>query len=246
MDGGTRISGAAVGVLAVVGCATAISGFTVGGGSQAHRPACDKQALERLRNECLRDGWRPSRRIGSPSMDGPDPLDFCGPIKASPLSVRGDDAMMKIICLWRFGVDDAKFLRADADGTYCSVMPGPNTSFVSFQNDQATCRQFADQAVVDQAQGANLRALGTAALTTALGAGLGGAVGGGRGAGIGAASGALGGAGLGAVGSANAQRSIQAQYDNAFAACMFSLGNTVPGMGPMMTQPQGAALPPPR
>ena len=31
MDGGTRISGAAVGVLAVVGCATAISGFTVGG-----------------------------------------------------------------------------------------------------------------------------------------------------------------------------------------------------------------------
>jgi hypothetical protein len=26
--------------------------------------------------------------------------------------------------------------------------------------------------------------------------------------------------------------SIQAQFDNAFAACMFSLGNTVPGMGP--------------
>jgi len=126
-------------------------------------------------------------------------------------------------------------------GPTVPVMPGPNTSFVSFQNDQATCRQFADQAVVDQAQGANLRALGTAALTTAFGAGLGGAVGGGRGAGIGAASGAIGGAGLGAVGSSNAQRLIQAQYDNAFAACMFSLGNTMPGMKPMMTQPQGAA-----
>lgn len=123
-------------------------------------------------------------------------------------------------------------------GPSVQVMPGPNTSLASFQNDQTTCRQFAQQAVADQAQGANLRGLGTAALTTALGAGLGGAIGGGRGAGIGAASGALGGAGLAAAGSSNAQRSIQAQYDNAFAACMFSLGNTVPGMGPTMSQPQ--------
>jgi hypothetical protein len=52
-------------------------------------------------------------------------------------------------------------------------------------------------------------------------------------------------AGLGTVGSANAQRSIQAQYDNAFAACMFSLGNTVPSMGPTMTQPQPTARPAP-
>jgi hypothetical protein len=77
-------------------------------------------------------------------------------------------------------------------GSTVPVMPGPNTSLASFQNDQATCRQFAQQAVADQAQGANLRGLGTAALTTAFGAGLGGAIGGGRGAGIGAASGALG------------------------------------------------------
>jgi len=117
-------------------------------------------------------------------------------------------------------------------GSTVPVMPGPNTSLAGFQNDQLTCRQFAQQAVADQAQGANLRGLGTAALTTALGAGLGGAIGGGRGAGIGAASGALGGAGLAAVGSSNAQQSIQAQFDNAFAACMFSLGNTVPGMAP--------------
>ena len=116
-------------------------------------------------------------------------------------------------------------------GSTVQVMPGPNTSLTSFQNDQATCRQFAQQAVADQVQGANLRGLGTAALTTALGAGLGGAIGGGRGAGIGAASGALGGAGLAAVGSSNTQQSIQAQFDNAFAACIFSLGNTVPGMG---------------
>jgi hypothetical protein len=117
-------------------------------------------------------------------------------------------------------------------GSTVPVMPGPNTSLASFQNDQATCRQFAQQAVADQVQGANLRGLGTAALTTALGAGLGGAIGGGRGAGIGAASGALGGAGLAAAGSSNTQQSIQAQFDNAFAACMYSLDNTVPGMGP--------------
>ena len=139
----------------------------------------------------------------------------------------------EITCFYRLGgCDDAKCLRADADGVHRSGLPGPNTSLASFQNDQATCRQFAQQAVADQAQGANLRGLGTAALTTALGAGLGGAIGGGRGAGIGAASGALGGAGLAAAGSSNTQASIQAQFDNAFAACMFSLGNTVPGMSP--------------
>ena len=116
-------------------------------------------------------------------------------------------------------------------GSTVPVMPGPNTSLSQFQNDQAVCRNFAQQAVQDQAQGANLRGLGTAALTTALGAGLGAAIGGGRGAGIGAASGAVGGAGLAARNTSNANASIQAQFDNAYAACMFSLGNTVPSMG---------------
>jgi outer membrane lipoprotein SlyB len=116
-------------------------------------------------------------------------------------------------------------------GSTVPVMPGPNTSLAQFENDQAVCRNFAQQAVQDQAQGANLRGLGTAALTTALGAGLGATIGGGRGAGIGAASGAVGGAGLAARNTSNANVSIQAQFDNAYAACMFSLGNTVPSMG---------------
>lgn len=124
-------------------------------------------------------------------------------------------------------------------GPTVQVLPGPNTSFSDFQRDQFTCRQFAEQAVQDQARGANLRGLGMAALTTALGAGLGGAIGGGTGAGIGAAGGALGGAGLAGAGGMGAQNAIQAQYNNAFVQCMFALGNTVPGMGPMMTQPQG-------
>jgi uncharacterized protein YcfJ len=123
-------------------------------------------------------------------------------------------------------------------GPTVQVLPGPGKTFANFQSDQAICRQFADQAVRDQAQGANLRGLGTAAITTVLGAGLGAAIGGGQGAAIGAASGALGGAGLGAMRSSNAQGSIQAQYDNAFVQCMFSLGNSVPSGGPMMVQPQ--------
>src|SRR4051812_20875363 len=84
-------------------------------------------------------------------------------------------------------------------GPSVQVMPGPNKSFAAFASDQATCRQFAEQAVADQAQGANLRGLGGAALTTALGAGLGAAIGGGRGAAIGAGSGAVAGGGLAAV-----------------------------------------------
>jgi cytochrome c553 len=123
-------------------------------------------------------------------------------------------------------------------GPTVQVLPGPNKSFADFQNDQAICRQFAQQAVGDQARGANLRGLGVAALTTALGAGLGGAIGGGSGAGIGAAAGAIGGAGIAGAQTSRAQNSIQAQYDAAFVQCMFSLGNSVPSMGPMMTQPQ--------
>jgi hypothetical protein len=123
-------------------------------------------------------------------------------------------------------------------GPTVQVLPGPNKSLADFQNDQAICRQFGQQAVNDQARGANLRGLAVAGLTTALGAGLGGAIGGGSGAGIGAAAGALGGAGLAGAQTSRAQNSIQAQFDAAFAQCMFSLGNSVPSMGPMTTRPQ--------
>jgi hypothetical protein len=128
-------------------------------------------------------------------------------------------------------------------GPTVQVLPGPGKSFSAFQNDQGVCRQFADQAVRDQAQGANLRGLGTAAITTVLGAGLGAAIGSGQGAAVGAAAGAVGGAGLGAVRSSNTQNSIQAQYDNAFVQCMYSLGNSVPSGGPTMVQPQAPGQP---
>jgi hypothetical protein len=121
-------------------------------------------------------------------------------------------------------------------GPTVQVMPGPGKPLDVFASDQAGCRSFAEQAVAGQAQNANNRAVGAAALTTVLGAGLGAAVGGGRGAGIGAASGAVVGTGIGASNSSDAQYSIQQQYDNAYAQCMYTRGNMVPGMGPVMMQ----------
>jgi hypothetical protein len=119
-------------------------------------------------------------------------------------------------------------------GPTVQVMPGPGKSFDAFQYDQAGCKQFAEGAVSGQAQNANNRAVGAAAIGTVLGAGLGAAIGGGRGAAIGAGSGAVAGTGFGVGSSSNDQYGIQQQYDNAFAQCMYSKGNMVPGYGPMM------------
>ena len=119
-------------------------------------------------------------------------------------------------------------------GPTVQVMPGPGKSFDAFQYDAAGCKQFAESAVAGQAQNANNRAIGAAAIGTVLGAGLGAAIGGGRGAAIGAGSGAIAGTGLGMGSSANEQYGIQQQYDNAYAQCMYSKGDMVPGYGPMM------------
>ncbi len=119
-------------------------------------------------------------------------------------------------------------------GPTVQVMPGPGKSFEAFTFDQAGCKQYAESSVAGQAQNANNRAVGAAAIGTVLGAGLGAAIGGGRGAAIGAGSGAIAGTGLGMGSSSNEQYSIQQQYDNAFAQCMYSKGNMVPGYGPMM------------
>lgn len=127
-------------------------------------------------------------------------------------------------------------------GPTVQVMPGPGKSFDAFNYDQAGCRQYAEAMVAGQAQNANNRAVGAAAIGTVLGAGLGAAIGGGRGAAIGAGSGAIAGTGLGMSSSANEQYGIQQQYDNAFAQCMYSKGNMVPGYGPMMVN---APAPPP-
>lgn len=112
-------------------------------------------------------------------------------------------------------------------GPTVQVLPRRGKPFEAFQQDVAICTQYAAGAVQGQAERANTQAFGGALLGTVLGAGLGAAVGGGRGAGIGAASGAVVGTGFGASGSANQQYGIQAQYDNAYAACQSAKGNQV-------------------
>jgi hypothetical protein len=119
-------------------------------------------------------------------------------------------------------------------GPTVQAMPGPGKSFEAFTFDQAGCKQYAESSVAGQAQNANNRAVGAAAIGTVLGAGLGAAIGGGRGAAIGAGSGAIAGTGVGMGSSSNEQYGIQQQYDNAYAQCMYSKGNMVPGYGPMM------------
>ncbi len=59
-------------------------------------------------------------------------------------SVRGDRETMKSYAL--IALAGVMLLSACVEtpmGPSVQVMPGPNTSFASFQNDQATCRQFA-------------------------------------------------------------------------------------------------------
>lgn len=131
-------------------------------------------------------------------------------------------------------------------GPTVAVMPAPGKPFDVFQSDQLLCKQYAEGQVAGQAEDANMRAVGAAALTTALGAGLGAAIGSasgaaGIGAGIGAGSGALGGAGIGAMQSDRANMTIQQRYDIAFSQCMYSRGNQVPGFVPV----QPAYAPPP-
>ena len=117
-------------------------------------------------------------------------------------------------------------------GPTVQVMPGPHKSFEAFASDGQYCKSYSQSQVAGQAQAVNNQAVGGALLATALGAGLGAALGGGNGAAIGAASGAGLGTGVSADASANAQAGIQAQYDNAYAQCMYTKGNQVAGWEP--------------
>ncbi len=127
-------------------------------------------------------------------------------------------------------------------GPMVNVMPGPGKSFDDFQTDQMVCKSFATNAVQGQAEAANKQAVVGGALSTLVGAGLGAGIGAaagnaGAGAAIGAGSGAVLGGGFGAQGSAMRGGGIQAQYDNAFAQCMYTKGNQVPGFTPVNAPP---------
>ncbi len=114
------------------------------------------------------------------------------------------------------------------------ALPGAGKDFGAFQQDDATCRQYANyQSGGDaSAQAATNNAVGTAVAGTAIGAGLGAALGSlsgqmGAGAAVGGVAGALVG---GSAGASNAQVSsgnIQQRYDIAYTQCMYAHGDSV-------------------
>ena len=131
-------------------------------------------------------------------------------------------------------------------GPTITVMPAPNKPFSVFQQDQATCKDYASSETAGGAEQANNQQVLTGVVGTVLGAGLGAAIGGGRGAAIGAGAGALGGTAVGSGPAQYAQMSLQQRYDSAYAQCMYAHGNQVPGYtAAPPPPPQGYAPPPP-
>ncbi|MBV9538302.1 MAG: glycine zipper family protein [Acidisphaera sp.] len=112
------------------------------------------------------------------------------------------------------------------------ALPRPGKPFAQFQQEDAGCRNYAQSMTAGQAEAANQRAVGTAALGTLLGAAGGAVIGGafgnaGAGAAIGAGTGLTAGGAYGANGAAAAQFSIQQRYDIAYTQCMYANGNSV-------------------
>ncbi len=132
-------------------------------------------------------------------------------------------------------------------GPMVLATPPQGKDLGAFQREDFECRNYAQAAIggVSPGQAAGNAAVGSAAVGTALGAGAGALVGSAGGA---AGGGAAVGAGLGllagsAIGAQNAQASgagMQVAYDQAYAQCMTSRGNTLQaGVAP---PPAGYAL----
>jgi hypothetical protein len=117
-------------------------------------------------------------------------------------------------------------------GPSVPVMPGEGKTLGQFQQDDATCRQFATQQTggASPSAAANQSAIGSAAIGTGLGAATGALIGAaagnpGVGAAIGAGAGLLTGSAVGANNAAVSADNIQQRYDIAYQQCMTTTGN---------------------
>ncbi|HXY98871.1 MAG TPA: glycine zipper family protein [Stellaceae bacterium] len=133
---------------------------------------------------------------------------------------------------------------APPPGPSVMALPAQGKDFATFQQDDATCRQYASAQTggTTPGQAANNSEATSAALGTVLGAAAGAAIGAAAGnpaagAAIGAGSGLfLGGAtGLGAAGYSAA--AVQQQYDMSYIQCMSAKGESVPSA---LNAPPGA------
>src|SRR5690349_19626404 len=133
-------------------------------------------------------------------------------------------------------------------GPTVNVLPAPYKPFDVFQRDQFECQQFASAQTAGGAEAINNRAVGATAVGTALGLALGAATGNGRAATTGAVAGGLIGATVGANETARGEIGLQRRYNIAYAQCMYSKGNQVPGYqayaAPPPPPPGGYAPPP--
>ncbi len=139
---------------------------------------------------------------------------------------------------------------APPSGPTVVAMPGQGKSFAQFQQDDATCRNYAQSKIANAGQvsaNAQNNATTSAVAGTLIGAAAGAALGSlagnvGAGAAVGAGAGLLGGAAVGSNNTQAAADSLQGSYDVAYAQCMVGNGETI-------QQPQApvvyAAPPPP-
>jgi Glycine-zipper domain len=135
-------------------------------------------------------------------------------------------------------------------GPSVMVLPAQGKSFADFQQDDATCREFAANRINYASPGAatnqslvNSGALGTvlgAAAGAAIGAATGGAA---AGAAIGAASGLVLGTASGAGAAGYTGASLQRSYDMSYVQCMSAKGESVPSSALSAAQPYPSPYP---
>ena len=118
-------------------------------------------------------------------------------------------------------------------GPSVMALPGSNKSFDTFRVDEATCRNFASQAIgatsaSDAAVDAGVR---SAAVGTLVGAAAGAAIDGSQGAGVGAGMGLIVGSLAGASASDASWYATQKRYDQSYVQCMYARGHRVPVAG---------------
>lgn len=115
------------------------------------------------------------------------------------------------------------------EGPSFSAMPGKGKSLQAFDRDDYDCQHYAYDRTQGRVDRANDRTTANTVLGAAIGAGLGAAVGNTKGAIVGGTAGGL-------IGNASSdpgykQYGVQRAYDAAYAQCMTSRGNEVPGPG---------------
>ena len=114
-------------------------------------------------------------------------------------------------------------------GPMVMILPAHGKTLNVFHDDQIVCKNSASEEVAGEAGHADWMQAVVAGGATLLGAGIGGVAGGGKGALIGAGVGAAGGGAASYIPGSKAQSTIQQRYDAAYAQCMFTRGNQVPG-----------------